>query len=122
MTILRRPRSGAVERLRRAARASPPLERVTNRLWRPLVWMRPNGRNLGDLRWALERVCAECRPYMELMLHSSELMPGGSPTFPRTADVEHLYSHLERLFALAVEAGMTGSTLREYRAGSGGGR
>lgn len=116
MTILPRERSAPVEWLRRRARGARQLERVVNRLWRPLVWMRPDGHNLRDLLWAVDRVLAERRPYAQLMLHSSELMPGGSPTFPAEADVERLYSHLERLFELTTKRGLTGCTLGGYRA------
>ena len=36
------------------------------------------------------------------MLHSSELMPGGSPTFRDAAAIEDLYVELEAVFALAA--------------------
>ena len=120
MTIMRRERSASVEWVRRRARAGRVLERVANRLWRPVLWMRPDGRNLSEMRWVLERACAEGRPYVEFMLHSSELMPGGSPTFPRAADIERLYSQLDQFFAAAAER-LVGLTLREYRASRGGG-
>jgi hypothetical protein len=47
------------------------------------------------------------------MLHSSELMPGGSPTFRTPEHVERLYENLESLFELAAH-GFEGLTLSEY--------
>jgi hypothetical protein len=61
----------------------------------------------------LERVRREGRNYAEFMLHSSEFMPGGSPTF-RTADsIERLYHDLEQLFSAAADY-FTGATLQEF--------
>ena len=77
-------------------------------------WLRPVGGNLPamlDLVAAAER---ERRPYLEFMLHSSELMPGGSPSFADQAGIEGLYRDLEILFA-AIARGFQGSTLHEYR-------
>jgi hypothetical protein len=43
----------------------------------------------------------EGRQYAEFMLHSSEFMPGGSPTFPDERSIDVLFEHLERLLAAA---------------------
>ena len=55
-------------------------------------------------------------PCAEFALHSSELMPGGSPTFGTEQSIERLYRDLERLFAAAAEYGFRGATLAEFRA------
>ena len=47
------------------------------------------------------------------MLHSSELMPGGSPAFRSDADIQKLYVYLERLFA-EVATWSRGATLAEF--------
>ena len=47
------------------------------------------------------------------MLHSSEMMPGGSPTFKTQESIEILYRDLERLFQ-HVSKNYEGITLREY--------
>lgn len=47
-------------------------------------------------------------------LHSSELMPGGSPSFPDEASIETLYREMERVFSRAESAGYRGVTMREY--------
>jgi hypothetical protein len=47
------------------------------------------------------------------MLHSSELMPGGSPTFKSKADVERLYRDLRLLFS-RVAGRFEAATLSEF--------
>ena len=72
-----------------------------NRLVPPLSWLRPNGRNTRVMLRLLRRAIEERRPYVEFMLHSSELMPGGSPFFPGARSIERLYRQLRALFGAA---------------------
>ena len=51
--------------------------------------------------------------YIMFMLHSSEMMPGGSPTFHRNEDIEKLYFDLENLFEFISDK-FKGATLSEY--------
>lgn len=113
MTIVPTDRPFAKPLHRVAARGPALLKRVVNRLLPPLAWLRPNGRNLDDMLWVLDQAIAEKRGYVEFMLHSSELMPGGSPTFTNEAAIDRLYAHLERLFRAARDR-FTGMTLQEY--------
>jgi hypothetical protein len=53
--------------------------------------------------------------HLEFMVHSSELMPGGSPEFQTHADIELLYEHLERLFT-EVSQWCRGRTLTQFAA------
>ncbi len=85
---------------------------VVNRLC-PLYWFRPNGHNVEQMLYVMEAVKAEGRDYIEFMLHSSELMPGGSPRFCSDADIDKLYVDLERVFAAAAGS-FRGRTLSEY--------
>ncbi|MFV0280807.1 MAG: hypothetical protein ACK5JM_08615 [Rhodoblastus sp.] len=80
---------------------------------KPVVWLRPNGRNLSDMLLALQAGLAVNGDYVQFMLHSSELMPGGSPTFDTEEKIEFLYAHLDRLFAKASEK-FVGATLSEF--------
>ena len=48
------------------------------------------------------------------MIHSSELMPGGSPNFKDEKSIEDLYNETEKLFKYAKSKGYIGITLREY--------
>ncbi|MGV3346945.1 deacetylase [Enterobacteriaceae bacterium LUAb1] len=76
-------------------------------------WLRPCGGNVESMKKVTEQTLASGSDYIEFMLHSSELMPGGSPTFKNTAETEQLYDDLEQLFEwLAVRA--TGMTLTDY--------
>lgn len=115
------PAGGPLRRtLRRAAMtalpvgAFPPLYGAVNRLLPAVRWFRPDGRNGRRLCEMLRRALRQGRGFVNLMLHSSELMPGGSPTFPNEASVEALYETLEALFS-AAESGLEGLTLSEYR-------
>ena len=47
----------------------------------------------------LHRAREERWPCVQFALHSSELMPGGSPTFRTEDSIERLYEDLEALFA-----------------------
>jgi hypothetical protein len=96
------------------ARAPRLLKAPVNRLYPPIQQLRPRGDNLPTLLGIVSRARTEGRDYVEFMLHSSEFMPGGSPTFRTQADIERLYEHLERLFAAATAAGFHGATLGEY--------
>lgn len=89
--------------------------RFINSLCCPATWLRPNGRNLGRLLGVLSWAIGQGRDYVEFMLHSSELMPGGSPTFAAERDIEKLYEDMEAFFASAVSMGFVGCTLAEYR-------
>jgi hypothetical protein len=48
------------------------------------------------------------------MLHSSELMPGGNPTFRTEQSIDQLYDDVERLFAEA-QGDYRGLTVSEFR-------
>lgn len=53
-------------------------------------------------------------PCVEMMFHSSELMPGCSPAFPDESSIESLYITLEELFTGIADAGGQGVTLTEF--------
>jgi hypothetical protein len=88
--------------------------RVANRVSPPTEWLRPTGHNGRRLRDVVDRVLGQRRNYAEFMLHSSELMPGGSPTFPDRVSIEALYADLELLFQ-SIEKRFRGATLSEFR-------
>jgi hypothetical protein len=81
----------------------------------PCSWLRPTGSNLQQMldvaAWALDQDL----PVLEFMLHSSELMPGGSPSFPTADSIENLYVQLRALFRWLVSRGVQGQTLTEFR-------
>jgi hypothetical protein len=61
----------------------------------------------------LDDVLGEGKDYAQFMLHSSELMPGGSPRFRTDESVEALYRDIEFLFDTAGGRFREG-TLKEY--------
>jgi hypothetical protein len=76
-------------------------------------WLRPNGRNRHAMMQIVRDAVEAGRSYLEFMLHSSELMPGGSPRFSNSASIERLYADLEALFALARDQ-CRAATLAEF--------
>ncbi|MCL2873204.1 MAG: deacetylase [Betaproteobacteria bacterium] len=82
------------------------------------VWLRPRrskrSGNVKEMQKLATRVLAEPgMDYLEFMLHSSEFMPGGSPTFQTAEHIEKLYADLEALFSW-LAARCRGATLEEY--------
>lgn len=79
------------------------------------TWLRPAGHSLFEMKHVLATVAREeDTDYAEFMIHSSELMPAGSPYFRDKADIDELYRDMDALFARAVESGYEGCTLRDY--------
>lgn len=77
-------------------------------------WLRPTGNNLDQLLYLLdEEYKSNESDYIMFMLHSSEFMPGGSPTFPNNESIEKLYEHMRILFEVATQY-YRGVTLQEY--------
>jgi len=88
--------------------------RLVNRLYPSTAWLRPNGKNLKAMLQVVRRAHQEQRSCVEFMLHSSEFMPGGSPTFPGEREIDTMYGHLEELFAESSRF-FAGATLAEFR-------
>jgi len=76
-------------------------------------WLRPDGSNRNDMLAILKYAIEAQLPCVEFMLHSSELMPGGSPSFTTPKSIEALYEDLEVLFKFAAEE-LQGATLEEF--------
>ncbi|MCH8291816.1 hypothetical protein IH992_12040, partial [Candidatus Poribacteria bacterium] len=87
-------------------------QQFLNRYFSPTYWLRPDGNNRSHLLHIAQRAATEKMSYIQFMLHSSELMPGGSPTFPLAQDIEILYEDLEILFSTAHE--FVGRTLKAH--------
>jgi len=78
-------------------------------------WLRPTGGNAQQMITLAEKTLADGADYVEFMLHSSEFMPDGSPTFTTEADIDRLYADLEQLFSW-LQSRTQGMTLAEYAA------
>jgi len=112
-------------RLHRLAPWAYHVPRLRRWAWghRPMwQWLYPDGRNLVSMRELFEHRVAAGDPCLVFVLHSSELMPSGSPQSPDEASIEALYRDLGVLFGLAARHG-EGMTLTEFAqrwsAGSG---
>ena len=78
------------------------------------LWLRPNGYNLEQMKHSIKMALKDGSEYVMFMIHSSELMPGGSPTFKTHDEIEKLYHDIEELFYF-VSDNFEGITLRNYR-------
>jgi hypothetical protein len=115
MTVL----SGGLYRKARWAYRIPLLSRVAKKLSPAPRWLCPTPlqekHNLTAMLQVAQRARAERVPHLEFLLHSSELMPGGSPAFRSASDIDCLYEHLEILFE-DISAWCHGETLKEFEA------
>jgi hypothetical protein len=94
----------------------PLLRQAANRLVAPaLNSLAPAESNLSAMLRAARGARAEGAAHLEFALHSSELMPGGSPTFRNASDIERLYDRLEILFEY-LSTWCRGMTLKEFHA------
>lgn len=79
------------------------------------IWLRPNHLgNLAEMKYILQRVMDSDEEYAEFMIHSSELMPGGSPSFRTEADINRMLNMVERLFLYANKVGFKGYTFETW--------
>lgn len=76
------------------------------------LWLRPNGNNTDAMLYLLSSVAKSDRRYVMFMLHSSELMPGGSPTFLTQDSIEHLYKQMNVVFEQVTKYGFIGTTFK----------
>jgi hypothetical protein len=79
------------------------------------IWLRPKNNNLKDMLFLVDYIRNSDTEYLMFMLHSSELMPGGSPNFQTQKSIECLYSDLEILFD-KISKDFTGLMLKDYAA------
>ena len=88
--------------------------RVKAVLKRPPVWLRPSTSSVSMMKGVLSTVKKEEVDYAEFMIHSSELMPGGSPYYKTKESIETLYESMEEIFNYAIKNEFEGCTLAEY--------
>lgn len=78
-----------------------------------LYWLRPNGKNLNEMLYLVDSLSKSNIDYLMFMMHSSEMMPGGSPTFDTEEKIEKMYSDIETVFS-KVSKKYEGITLSDY--------
>ena len=80
-----------------------------------VVWLRPAISTLNEMKLLGNRISHEKNSnYLEFMIHSSELMVGGSPYFKNEDALERLYYNMRQLFGYVRTLGYQGATLNEY--------
>lgn len=78
------------------------------------VWLRPAMERTEAMTGLIDKVDREGTDFLEFMIHSSELMPGGSPYNLTQEDVERFYAKIRAVFERAASRGYEGRTLSEY--------
>ena len=108
-------RSHLVRSMFRRYRRSIPVRAADRCLRLAPQWFRPYpGMSAERLITVYEAANAFGLPAVEMMLHSSDLMPGASPYNRTPAAVDDLFHRLERTFAHLVSRGVEGMTLTEF--------
>ena len=79
------------------------------------VWLRPASSNFSMMKECIDKVIGNSFvDYVEFMIHSSEVMPNGSPYFPTTDSIEKEYEIIREVFEYAKSKGFVGCTLKDY--------
>ncbi len=79
------------------------------------VWPRPATQSASMIKRLIKKLHSDLScDYVQFMIHSSELMPGGSPYFKTKEDINKLFLSLEDVFRSAKSLGYIGLTLSEY--------
>lgn len=114
VTVIRTRRYLApIETLRHGLAGSFLGTRIMRKAFPNTSWLMPTGSNGHQLLEVLDVVRRERRPYAQFVIHSSELVPGGSPKLPDARAIDRLYADIETLFAAA--SGFVGHTIGEFR-------
>lgn len=78
------------------------------------VWLRPSYSSVEDAKALATALVSRGVPTLNMLFHSSELVPGGSPYNRTEADVERFFERLERVFEhITKRIGARGVTYRE---------
>lgn len=112
MTVMRVGSNPFMSTIQQISNSSNMLKRVYNRL-DPVLWLRPPWGKPRQMEKLVDSAIARQKDYIEFMIHSSELMPGGSPTCTNETSIEKLYDEIEELFQYGVKT-FKGRTLYEY--------
>lgn len=80
-----------------------------------IVWLDPSFNCYDDMRWLCDRLLAEKSGYINIMFHSSVIIPGGSPYTENEQKTSLFFQRLERLLDyLLNERKLESSTLEEF--------
>ena len=80
-----------------------------------VIHFRPAVSTLEEMRYIVDCVTKDPNiDHLEFMLHSSELMPGGSPYYTTEVSVDKQYVLLERIFEYIKKHNYLAVTLKDY--------
>lgn len=98
------------------ARLKPiPYRGALKRLGLRPLWLRPSYTALPDMKALASSLAADGAPCFNIIFHSSELLPGGSPYTPDAASVKRFTDDLRGLLEhLTTKLGGRGSTYAEF--------
>ncbi len=99
------------------ARLKPiPWRGVFKRIGLRPVWLRPSYTALHDMVAFARALAARRTPCFNVIFHSSELLPGGSPYTPDESSVARFLDDLRRLLDVLRNLGAAGRTYAEFAA------
>lgn len=108
-------RSESFRRLFRRFRRTLPVRIINRALNLEPTWFRPYPYlTARHMQKVYETAVALRLPAMEMMLHSSELMPGGSRSFRTDDAIEKMYKMLESTLRALHRSGCEGATLSAF--------
>lgn len=88
---------------------------ILNKILFKKKWLRIfQSSKIGDWSAIYKAAVRNKLPVLEFMIHSSELMPGGSPYAKDEKEVEKVYFQLEAIFKLFKSRGVEGVTLSAF--------
>ncbi len=108
-------RPSALHRRALFAYQTPLLRRFANMVSPGLRWLCPSQSSLESMLQVVYEAHTDGVDHLEFMLHSSELMPGGSENYRDESAIERLYVEMEIVFE-AVSSFCSGMTLTEFSA------
>lgn len=124
--VLEVPASAGLDRRAPAplvrAYARAPFPYHTKRILRKLglartVWLRPSYASVDEMKRLARRIAGDGLPALNMIFHSSEIIPGGSPYNSTAAEVDAWFDRLERFLAWATdELRAVPATFQEFRA------
>ena len=86
---------------------------IKNSIFGVAGMLRPAAASLEIMKRTVLHVEKSGNDYLEFMIHSSELMPGGSPYFRTEEDIENMYFSMEGFF-IWVSKNYEGISLADY--------
>jgi hypothetical protein len=91
------------------------IKKVINRLFFRQKWLRIfSSSKLKDWKRILRSARKNNLPALVFMIHSSELMPGGSPYAKKEEDVELIYKKMEEMFYYFSKNELEGTSLGQF--------